>query len=112
VHQTHLNGVTFWGTNYHWVMTIPDVGEVKDGTEGDQEYVCMNRKCVNKSVWTSDCSPNTCNMKVICNNKHHCHCNFGWDPPNCLMSSSGGSVDSGPPPGKYVIQKKVKKRII
>jgi hypothetical protein len=26
------------------------------------------------------------------------------------MSSSGGSVDSGPPPGKYVIQKKVKKR--
>uniref|UniRef100_A0A8C0XBZ0 Uncharacterized protein n=1 Tax=Castor canadensis TaxID=51338 RepID=A0A8C0XBZ0_CASCN len=34
VHQTHLNGVTCWGTDYHWGMTIPDVGEVKDGTEG------------------------------------------------------------------------------
>jgi hypothetical protein len=37
-------------------------------------------------------------MRGICNNKHHCHCNYGWAPPMCLKLGSGGSVDSGPPP--------------
>lgn len=33
VHWTRINGVNCWGTDYHLGMTIPDVGEVKDGTE-------------------------------------------------------------------------------
>ncbi|XP_073909545.1 disintegrin and metalloproteinase domain-containing protein 25-like [Castor canadensis] len=98
VHRTQFNEFTCWGIDYHSGMSIPDIGDVKDGTECSPLHVCMNRKCVHKSVWTSDCSPNTCNMKGVCNNKHHCHCNFGSGPPNCLINGSGGSVDSGPPP--------------
>ncbi|NP_001407912.1 a disintegrin and metallopeptidase domain 25 (testase 2) [Rattus norvegicus] len=96
VHWTRLNGVTCWGTDYHFGMTIPDVGFVKDGTDCSPEHVCINRKCVNKSIWISQCSPKTCNMKGVCNNLHHCHCDLGWDPPYCLESGFGGSVDSGP----------------
>ncbi|XP_031247096.1 LOW QUALITY PROTEIN: disintegrin and metalloproteinase domain-containing protein 25-like [Mastomys coucha] len=97
---THLNGVTCWGTDYHFGMTIPDIGFVKDGTDCGPEHVCINKKCVNKSMWLDQCSPKTCTLKGVCNNLHHCHCNHGWDPPRCLESGFGGSVDSGPPPGE------------
>uniref|UniRef100_A0A8C2M4F4 Disintegrin and metalloproteinase domain-containing protein 25 n=1 Tax=Cricetulus griseus TaxID=10029 RepID=A0A8C2M4F4_CRIGR len=97
VHWIHLNGVTCWGTDYHFGMTIPDIGHVKDGTDCGPEHVCIDRKCVNKSVWVSDCSPKTCNSNGVCNNLHHCHCNLGWDPPECFTNGSGGSIDSGPP---------------
>ncbi|XP_051038181.1 disintegrin and metalloproteinase domain-containing protein 25 [Phodopus roborovskii] len=100
VHWTHFNGVTCWGTDYHLGMTIPDIGRVKDGTDCGPEHVCIDRKCVNKSIWVSDCSPETCNMKGVCNNLHHCHCNPGWDPPFCLTHGFGGSIDSGPWPKK------------
>uniref|UniRef100_A0A8D0MGM2 Disintegrin and metalloproteinase domain-containing protein 25-like n=1 Tax=Sus scrofa TaxID=9823 RepID=A0A8D0MGM2_PIG len=100
VHWTHFNGVTCWGTDHHLGMTLPDVGEVKDGTECGAGHVCIQRKCVHMSLWESACSPETCNMSGVCNNRHHCHCNSGWAPPKCLLKGSGGSVDSGPPPGK------------
>ncbi|XP_075842684.1 disintegrin and metalloproteinase domain-containing protein 25-like [Microtus pennsylvanicus] len=96
VHWTYVNGVTCWGTDYHWGMTIADIGHVKDGTECGPGHVCINRKCVSKLIWVSDCSPETCNLKGVCNNLHHCHCNVGWDPPFCLSRGYGGSVDSGP----------------
>jgi hypothetical protein len=93
-------------------MTIPDVGEVKDGTECGLEQLCIDRKCVNISSLKGTCSTNDCNMRGICNNKQHCHCHFGWDPPNCLKNGSGGSVDSGPPSERKgeVAQRVVQKR--
>ncbi|KAM4837153.1 disintegrin and metalloproteinase domain-containing protein 25-like [Thomomys bottae] len=100
VHWTHFNDVTCWGTDYHWGMTIPDIGEVKDGTACSPEHVCINRTCVPKSVFTSNCSMSKCNMQGVCNNKHHCHCNMGFSPPNCVKKGFGGSTDSGPPPQK------------
>ncbi|XP_034376496.1 disintegrin and metalloproteinase domain-containing protein 25-like [Arvicanthis niloticus] len=100
IHWTHLNGVTCWGTDYHFGMTIPDIGFVKDGTDCGPEHMCFRKKCVRKPIWASKCSPKLCNMKGVCNNLHHCHCDLGWDPPRCLKSGFGGSVDSGPPPGK------------
>ncbi|XP_036138156.1 disintegrin and metalloproteinase domain-containing protein 20-like [Molossus molossus] len=98
VHWTHFSGVTCWGTDYHFGMTTPDIGDVKDGTECGAEHVCVQRKCVNRSSLLSNCSPETCNMNGICNNRQHCHCDRGWDPPSCLEKGFGGSIDSGKPP--------------
>ncbi|XP_059555491.1 disintegrin and metalloproteinase domain-containing protein 25-like [Myotis daubentonii] len=100
VHWTQLNGATCWGTDYHFGMTIPDIGDVKDGTECGTEHVCIQRKCVHRSLLVTSCSPKTCNLKGVCNSRQHCHCNSEWDPPFCLKKGSGGSIDSGPPPGR------------
>ncbi|XP_004640307.2 disintegrin and metalloproteinase domain-containing protein 29 [Octodon degus] len=98
VHWTRFNDKPCWGTDYHHGMKIPDIGDVKDGTKCGEEHLCINRHCVHISQLDSDCSPGFCNMRGICNNKHHCHCNYLWDPPNCVIRGYGGSVDSGPPP--------------
>jgi cytoskeletal protein RodZ len=62
--------------------------------------MCLHRKCVSIPPWEGNCSPDTCNDRGVCNNKHHCHCNYGWDPPFCLNKGNGGSIDSGPSPKK------------
>ncbi|XP_045410676.1 disintegrin and metalloproteinase domain-containing protein 21 [Lemur catta] len=100
VQHTHINGVTCWGVDYHLGMDIPDVGEVKDGTACGPGKICIHKKCVSLSVLSQVCLPETCNMKGICNNKHHCHCGYGWSPPYCLLRGYGGSVDSGPASAK------------
>ncbi|CAH6787248.1 disintegrin and metalloproteinase domain-containing protein 26A [Phodopus roborovskii] len=98
VHWTHFNNVTCWTVDYHFGITIPDIGAVRDGTPCGPDYICIDRKCVHKSVLISNCSASQCNMKGVCNNKHHCHCDVKWEPPDCLLSGFGGSIDSGPPP--------------
>ncbi|XP_036887260.1 disintegrin and metalloproteinase domain-containing protein 21-like [Sturnira hondurensis] len=94
--HTHVNGVTCWGTSYHLGMSTPDIGEVKDGSVCGSRKICIHKKCVSLSLLSQVCLPETCNMKGICNNKHHCHCGYGWSPPYCLYRGYGGSVDSGP----------------
>ncbi|XP_048218326.1 disintegrin and metalloproteinase domain-containing protein 21-like [Perognathus longimembris pacificus] len=98
--QTHINGVTCWGTKHHFGQGIPDFGEVQDGTSCGAGKICIHKKCVSLSVLSQVCLPETCNMKGICNNKHHCHCNYGWSPPYCLNRGYGGSDDSGPASAK------------
>ena len=102
VHWTRINGVNCWGTDYHLGMTIPDVGEVKDGTECGANHICIDRKCTFMPNFQNECSPETCNMNGVCNNRQHCHCSSEWDPPHCQEKGIGGSVDSGPPPGRDV----------
>ncbi|XP_007538567.2 disintegrin and metalloproteinase domain-containing protein 25-like [Erinaceus europaeus] len=97
VHWTQFNGISCWGTDYHFGMTLPDIGEVKDGTECGKEHICIEKKCVPMSSLNNTCSSVSCNMNGVCNNRHHCHCEFGWDPPNCQLPGNGGSIDSGPP---------------
>ncbi|XP_036697950.1 disintegrin and metalloproteinase domain-containing protein 21-like [Balaenoptera musculus] len=99
---THINGVTCWSIDYHLGMNTPDVGEVKDGTMCGPGNICIHKKCVNLSLLSHVCFPETCNMKGICNNKHHCHCGYGWSPPYCLHRGNGGSVDSGPASARRV----------
>ncbi|XP_016055734.1 PREDICTED: disintegrin and metalloproteinase domain-containing protein 20-like [Miniopterus natalensis] len=106
VHWTRFNGITCWGTDYHLGMTIPDIGDVKDGTECGTEHICVERKCVNLSFLLTNCLPKTCNMNGVCNNRHHCHCDSKWHPPFCLKNGSGGSIDSGPPPQEILQGKK------
>ncbi|XP_059551272.1 disintegrin and metalloproteinase domain-containing protein 20-like [Myotis daubentonii] len=105
VHWTHFNGATCWGTDYHFGMTLPDIGDVKDGTECGAEHICITRKCVHRSLLVTSCSPKSCNLKGVCNSRQHCHCNWQWEPPFCLERGHGGSIDSGPPPGRTVRQK-------
>uniref|UniRef100_UPI00202163D6 disintegrin and metalloproteinase domain-containing protein 26A-like n=1 Tax=Myodes glareolus TaxID=447135 RepID=UPI00202163D6 len=98
VHWTHLNNVNCWSMDYHFGMTLEDSAAVTDGTGCGKNQLCINRKCVNNSVLLSNCTILQCNMKGVCNNKHHCHCDVNWEPPHCLLSGFGGSIDSGPPP--------------
>ncbi len=49
-----------------------------------------------RAVTLPDACPNNCNGNGICNSKGHCHCNKGYDPPDCEDWGVGGSVDSGP----------------
>uniref|UniRef100_A0A8I3N489 ADAM metallopeptidase domain 20 n=2 Tax=Canis lupus familiaris TaxID=9615 RepID=A0A8I3N489_CANLF len=103
VHQLHINDTTCWGTDFHLGMSIPDVGQVKDGTICGPEKICLHKKCVNMTYPPRKCHSNeTCHMHGVCNNKQHCHCKHGWAPPYCKDAGLGGSVDSGPPPKEYV----------
>uniref|UniRef100_G1PVP2 ADAM metallopeptidase domain 20 n=2 Tax=Myotis lucifugus TaxID=59463 RepID=G1PVP2_MYOLU len=94
--HTHINGVTCWSVGYYLGINTPDIGEVKDGTMCGSRKTCIQKKCVSLPLLSQVCLPETCNMKGICNNKHHCHCGYGWSPPYCLHRGYGGSVDSGP----------------
>ncbi|XP_028613554.1 disintegrin and metalloproteinase domain-containing protein 29 [Grammomys surdaster] len=98
IHFAVVKNVSCWGTDYHPGTNLTDIGDVKDGTECELNHICIHRHCVHISALDSNCSPMFCNNRGICNNKHHCHCNFLWDPPNCIIRGHGGSVDSGPPP--------------
>ncbi|XP_057608315.1 disintegrin and metalloproteinase domain-containing protein 26A-like [Chionomys nivalis] len=98
VHWTHFNNVNCWSIDYHFGMTLADSGAVTDGTGCGQDLICVDRKCIHKSDLLSNCSAFQCNMKGVCNNKHHCHCDVNWEPPHCQLSGFGGSIDSGPPP--------------
>uniref|UniRef100_A0A2K5HHL0 ADAM metallopeptidase domain 21 n=1 Tax=Colobus angolensis palliatus TaxID=336983 RepID=A0A2K5HHL0_COLAP len=98
--HTRINGVTCCGIDCHLRMNIPDTGDVKDGTVCGPGKICIHKKCVSLSVLSHVCLPETCNMKGICNNQHHCYCGYGWSPPYCLHRGYGGSVDSGPASAK------------
>ncbi|XP_043421267.1 disintegrin and metalloproteinase domain-containing protein 20-like [Prionailurus bengalensis] len=98
LHWLHINDSICWGTDFHLGMPLPDLGEIKDGTECGEEHICVQRKCIPLAYLKTDCSPETCNMNGVCNNRHHCHCSYEWGPPDCRIKGTGGSVDSGPPP--------------
>ncbi|XP_004458727.2 disintegrin and metalloproteinase domain-containing protein 20-like [Dasypus novemcinctus] len=104
VHTINFGSVTCWGTDYHFGMTIPDIGVVNDGSKCGREKICVHRKCV---VLEQYCSSNNCHDMGVCNNKKHCHCVAGRAPPNCYLNGSGGSIDSGPPPGTNTNKGKV-----
>nr|XP_034376437.1 disintegrin and metalloproteinase domain-containing protein 26A-like [Arvicanthis niloticus] len=99
LHWTHFKNFTCWTMDYHFGSTLQDSGAVQDGTPCAPDYLCVDRKCVSKSVLVSNCSEILCNMQGVCNNKHHCHCNDTWEPPDCRLPGFGGSIDSGPSPG-------------
>ncbi|XP_032693345.1 disintegrin and metalloproteinase domain-containing protein 20 [Lontra canadensis] len=112
VHQLHFNNTTCWGTDYHLGMSIPDIGQVKDGTVCGPEKICIHKKCVNMTYPSQDCQTNeTCHMHGVCNNKDHCHCHLGWAPPYCKHAGHGGSLDSGPAPGKHMVLPEAKAKL-
>ncbi|XP_049628626.1 disintegrin and metalloproteinase domain-containing protein 20-like [Suncus etruscus] len=99
--STNINGRHCWGVDYHYGAYTPDVGEVEEGTECGENHVCVEKQCIHTSYFTKRCDPLKCNLRGICNNRHHCHCNPAWGPPYCYEMGMGGSIDSGPPPASY-----------
>ncbi|XP_058526458.1 disintegrin and metalloproteinase domain-containing protein 21-like [Ochotona princeps] len=98
VHSVTFNSTTCWGTDYHFGMVIPDIGDVEDGTECAENSICSQKKCIPVQVPQYNCSHALCHSHGVCNNKDHCHCDSEWKPPTCKIAGYGGSIDSGPPP--------------
>ncbi|XP_054660333.1 disintegrin and metalloproteinase domain-containing protein 9-like [Grus americana] len=76
---------------------------VKEGTKCGPKKVCMNGTCRPHSVLKYDCNvQRKCHGHGVCNNKKNCHCDPGWNPPQCKTrgSSVGGSIDSALGPGE------------
>ncbi|KAM9252445.1 disintegrin and metalloproteinase domain-containing protein 9-like [Cariama cristata] len=77
--------------------TVLDPVLVKEGTKCGTGKVCMNGMCHPHSVLKYDCNvQKKYHGHGVCNNKKNCHCDPGWNPPQCKTqgSSVGGSIDS------------------
>ncbi|XP_041280673.1 disintegrin and metalloproteinase domain-containing protein 32-like [Onychostruthus taczanowskii] len=84
--------------NYLNVSTWLDPLLVPPGTKCGSGRVCINNTCHPLSVLGQNCdSKENCHGHGVCNNKGNCHCNPGWQPPDCRRRGSrrGGSRDSG-----------------
>uniref|UniRef100_H0XID2 ADAM metallopeptidase domain 21 n=1 Tax=Otolemur garnettii TaxID=30611 RepID=H0XID2_OTOGA len=108
IHWYYMKDIVCVGTDYHLGIISHDMGLVREGTECGEDLMCIGKECVPVSHFEQSCKEETCNLRGICNNRHHCHCTYDWDPPFCLKEGSGGSIDSGPPPQKVKRVKKVK----
>ncbi|XP_062069122.1 disintegrin and metalloproteinase domain-containing protein 21-like [Lepus europaeus] len=49
VHSSHISGHECWGTDYHFGMPIPDIGDVKDGTECGEKPSALG-KCTRQAL--------------------------------------------------------------
>ncbi|XP_053241224.1 disintegrin and metalloproteinase domain-containing protein 20-like [Podarcis raffonei] len=94
--QTTIGKSNCWATDYHSGMEVADLGAVEDGTPCGTGMMCISRECKNVSLLQYDCNFKKCNNRGICNNYKHCHCSYGWAPPDCQKKGHGGSIDSGP----------------
>ncbi|XP_060632978.2 disintegrin and metalloproteinase domain-containing protein 20-like [Anolis sagrei] len=94
--QTFIGNSYCWGTDYHSEPEKVDIGAVKDGTPCGANMLCVDRQCKNVSTLNYDCDLRKCHNRGICNNRKHCHCDYGWGPPYCMGKGYGGSIDSGP----------------
>lgn len=61
--------------------------------------MCVDQKCISVSNLRKHLPkcPQNCSGNGWCNNKGHCHCKYGFEPPYCNSHGFGGSLDSGPP---------------
>ncbi|XP_054564895.1 disintegrin and metalloproteinase domain-containing protein 21-like [Eptesicus fuscus] len=98
-HHSLLGGFLCFGVGAHRGTSTTDVGIVRPGTPCGRGKFCLKRYCnATLAAINYNCPPSKCNYRGVCNNKRNCHCHVGWDPPRCINTGAGGSVDSGPPP--------------
>ncbi|XP_075831592.1 disintegrin and metalloproteinase domain-containing protein 1b-like [Microtus pennsylvanicus] len=93
--------------NWCWSMDapgdetdIPGRGYVKNLTNCGSNKVCQNFICEDSDMFSTSpsCSKELCSEHGVCNDLGHCHCSYGFAPPDCRHKGTGGSVDSGPTP--------------
>ncbi|XP_031787102.1 uncharacterized protein LOC100118678 [Nasonia vitripennis] len=78
-----------------------DPGLAPDGAKCASGKMCVNQKCMavadlRASFPGGKACPNNCSGNGVCNSLGHCHCNRGFQPPDCTIPGVGGSQDSGP----------------
>ncbi|XP_070267496.1 disintegrin and metalloproteinase domain-containing protein 21-like [Myotis yumanensis] len=98
-HHSIIGESLCFGVGAHRATESTDVGAVRPGTPCGGGKFCLQGFC-NATLAAIDynCPPSKCNYRGVCNNNKNCHCHVGWDPPLCINSGAGGSVDSGPAP--------------
>ncbi|XP_015679002.1 disintegrin and metalloproteinase domain-containing protein 20-like [Protobothrops mucrosquamatus] len=110
--QFSIGNKQCWGIDYHIGSEIMDLGAVKDSTPCGRGRICIHQKCVSVTSLMDDCNVTKCHNRGVCNSRKHCHCDYGWKPPNCQYQGHGGSIDSGPPSQLYVGKHFAKARVI
>ncbi|XP_070590574.1 disintegrin and metalloproteinase domain-containing protein 20-like [Erythrolamprus reginae] len=98
--QTSVDNKKCWGIDYH-LGVDRDIGAVKDSTPCGSGMICVNQECINIARLMYDCNITKCHYRGVCNSRKHCHCEYGWSPPDCQYEGYGGSIDSGPPGPLY-----------
>ncbi|XP_045677756.1 disintegrin and metalloproteinase domain-containing protein 32 [Phyllostomus hastatus] len=71
----------------HGLLTDPMV--IKDGSQCDNERVCVNRECVESRILKSafhNCSAK-CSGHGVCTSEKHCLCDKGWTSSTCNQKS-------------------------
>lgn len=98
--RTTVQGVECWSIGFPRGQGGEDPGAIPNGTHCGAEKVCINRHCVALASLNlkAECdAQRKCHSRGVCNNRHNCHCNVGWAPPNCKYFGTGGSLDGGFP---------------
>ncbi|XP_023657116.2 disintegrin and metalloproteinase domain-containing protein 15 isoform X2 [Paramormyrops kingsleyae] len=95
VHFNHTN-IVCRGASFDLGNDVSDPAMVAEGTACGLGKICMGHLCKDVSVLGVEACRRKCNGHGVCNSNSNCHCDVGWEPPDCKYSGNGGSMESGP----------------
>lgn len=84
------------GTFSHMGQDVSDPSSVSTGIVCGPGKACVDQRCQDDAVFRVNECRRKCHGHGVCNSNSNCHCAEGWAPPDCSVSGTGGSVDSGP----------------
>lgn len=72
---------------------LQDPAYVPNGAACADNKMCLDKQCVTVSSVLGDVCPD-CNQHGVCNSIGQCHCDVGYNPPDCSLTGYGGSNHS------------------